>query len=610
MDILTGACPTGSVAPMRRVLAFAVLAGSCGNPNDATVKVRMYDNAFSPTSIRVPAGTAVTFANVGRSPHNAVAADGKAWSTERAHGSLSMPAGALATVRFDAPGVYRYYCTYHGTPDGRGMAGTLLVGEVTDSSGDAARGAPVATATGAVRRVPAQYPTIQSAIDAAAPGDLVLVSPGTYKEEVTITTPSVVLRGLDRNTTIIDGEFIRGNGVVALADGIAIENMTARNAVLNGFFWTGVTGWRGSYLTASNNGDYGIYAFDSKDGVFEWSYASGSPDAGFYVGQCKPCRAVLHHVMAEHNALGYSGTNASGVVIASSVFQKNRAGLVPNTLDTELLPPQGETRIVANLIADNGNLLAPTLALEAAGFGNGVLLVGGERNVVERNVITGHPLHGVLVSPMIDKHYWTARGNVIRDNVIAGSGRADVAVGGPWSSDNCVSRNGDGPQAPALLSVLAACDRWRLPMGFDLVPAVAMYWRGARARRGDVRAGDWKTQPAPPPQANMPDAATAPARPAMNVHTTLAFNADTARLPQGTDKDSRTLTPAPLSLARLVWGGSAMWWRLALPLWGLITLVRRWRAGQRRRGFALFAGWLLLTLALVLGGGWWYGGRG
>ena len=147
-------------------------------------------------------------------------------------------------------------------------------------------------------------------------------------------------------------------------------------------------------------------------------------------------------------------------------------------------------------------------------------------------------------------------------------------------------------------------------MGFDLVPAVAMYWRGARARRGDVRAGDWKTQPAPPPQANMPDAATAPARPAMNVHATLAFNADTARLPQGTDKDSRTLTPAPFSLARLVWGGSAMWWRLALPLWGLITLVRRWRAGQRRRGFALFAGWLLLTLALVLGGGWWYGGRG
>ena len=45
---------------------------------------------------------------------------------------------------------------------------------------------------------------------------------------------------------------------------------------------------RGSYLTAYNNGDYGVYAFDAVDGVLEHSYASGSPDAGFYIGQCYP----------------------------------------------------------------------------------------------------------------------------------------------------------------------------------------------------------------------------------------------------------------------------------------------------------------------------------
>lgn len=594
---------------MRRLLPLAALAASCGTPDDAMVKVRMYDNAFSPTTVRIPVGAAVTFANVGRNPHNAVAADGNAWSTEKAFGNLSMPAGSEASVRFERPGVYKYYCTFHGTPDGRGMAGTLLVGDAQDSASATARIAPVDAASGVVRRVPAQYPTIQSGVDAAKPGDLVLVSPGVYREEVTITTPGVVLRGLDRNTTIIDGEFIRGNGVVAMANGVAVENLTARNALLNGFYWSGVTGWRGSYLTASNNGDYGIYAFDSRDGVFEHSYASGSPDAGFYVGQCKPCRAVLHHVTAEHNALGYSGTNASGVVIAQSVFRNNRAGLVPNTLDTELLPPQGETHIVGNVIADNGNLRAPTLALEAAGFGNGVLLVGGERNVVERNLITGHPLHGVLVSPMIDRHYWTARGNVVRDNLVSGSGRADVAVSGPWSSDNCASNNGSGSVAPALLTVFAACDRWRLAMGFDLVPAVAMYWRGQRARRGDVQAGDWKTQPAPPPQANMPGAATAPARPAVNVYARLAFNADTVRLPAGAAAGAPAGDAAAFSLARLVWGGSAMWWRLAIPLWGLVAMIRRWRAGRRRRGMALFAASLVVTLVLVTCGGWWYGGR-
>ena len=595
---------------MRRLLVLAGFAAACGAPNDASVKVRMYDNAFSPTTIRVPVGTAVTFANVGRNPHNAVATDGKAFSTEHSFGALEMPASASAAVTFIAPGVYRYYCTYHGTPDGRGMAGTLVVGNAVDTSRGHARAVAVSAASGTVRRVPAPYPTIQSAVDAATPGDLVLVSPGIYKEEVTITTPSVVLRGMERNTTIIDGEFGRGNGVVALADGIAIENLTARNAILNGFYWTGVTGWRGSYLTASNNGDYGIYAFDSNDGAFEYSYASGSPDAGFYVGQCKPCRAVLHHVVAENNALGYSGTNASGVVIASSIFRRNRVGLVPNTLDTELLPPEGDTRIVANLIADNGNLAAPTLPLEAAGFGNGVLLVGGERNVVERNVISGHPLHGVLVSPMIDKHYWTARDNIVRDNLVAGSGRADVAVGGPWSSGTCASRNGTGPNAPALLTTLASCDHWRLPVGLDLVPAIAMYWRGQRARGGDVQAGDWKSQPAPPPQPNMPNAVTASARPAVNVYMTLALNADTARLPGEADAVARTLVAAPFSFARVVWGGSAFWWRLVIPLLGLVALVRRWRRGERVRGVALLAAALLVTLALALAGGWWYGGRG
>ena len=61
---------------------------------------------------------------------------------------------------------------------------------------------------------------------------------------------------------ILDGEFKRVTGIQVLdADGVVVENMTARNYVLNGFYWTGVEGFRGSYLTAHNMGDYGIYAF-------------------------------------------------------------------------------------------------------------------------------------------------------------------------------------------------------------------------------------------------------------------------------------------------------------------------------------------------------------
>ena len=49
---------------------------------------------------------------------------------------------------------------------------------------------------------------------------------------------------------------------------------------------------------------YGIYAFDSVDGLFERSYASGSPDSGFYIGQCRPCDAVIDDVMTTGASVG------------------------------------------------------------------------------------------------------------------------------------------------------------------------------------------------------------------------------------------------------------------------------------------------------------------
>ena len=88
--------------------------------------------------------------------------------------------------------------------------------------------------------------------------------------------------------------------------------MTARRYRSNGFFWTGVDGYRGSYLTSTRTGDYGIYAFDSVNGIFDHSYGSGSPDAGFYIGQCYPCNALITDSEAAYNGLGYSGTNTGG----------------------------------------------------------------------------------------------------------------------------------------------------------------------------------------------------------------------------------------------------------------------------------------------------------
>ena len=117
---------------------------------------------------------------------------------------------------------------------------------------------------------------------------------------------------------------------------------------------------------------YGIYAFDSGDGLIEHSYASGSADAGFYIGQCDPCQAVITDVVAEWNGLGYSGTNSSGgIYLVDSVWRYNVAGIVPNTLDTELLPPFHDVTIAGNLVHDNGNAEAPRSRANGPDSGTG-----------------------------------------------------------------------------------------------------------------------------------------------------------------------------------------------------------------------------------------------
>jgi hypothetical protein len=373
--------------------------------------------------------------------------------------------------------------------------------------------------SGTTRFVPQDYPTIQAAVDAAGPGDLVLIDRGVYLEEVEVTTPGLTIRGVDRNEVIIDGEFQRPNGVeVFFADGVAVENLTVRNATGNGFFWTGVRGYRGSYLTAINNGVYGIYAFDSSDGLFEHSFASGSPDAGFYIGQCDPCQAVITDSTAEWNGLGYSGTNASSELhIVHSIFRHNVAGIAPNTLDGELLPPFHSVNVVGNLVHDNGNVDAPALSFEWAAQGNGILLAGGGDSYVSRNRVFNHPQSGIVILPMLDANFYMSYDHRIVGNHVEGSGLADLTLGGPATSGNCFEDNVHATSLPAALELKQPCEGIRLPALFEIGSTTAQLGRLFESGLGLQPEVDFASLPHPAAQVTMPGGAEAPVAPAVDV---------------------------------------------------------------------------------------------
>jgi plastocyanin len=562
-------------------VAAAVLAGCSGEEAPrGTVNVPMYDNFFAREVTRVPAGATVRFPNEGRAPHNAVAVDGS-WGTPTQIG-----ADQAATVVLDRPGVYRFYCTFHATEDGRqGMAATMVVGDVSYYPGQEVAGpelVPVERASGVTRRVPEDHETIQEAVEAARPGDLVLIGPGVYREEVKVAVPSLIIRGRDRNRVVVDGEFLRPNGISVTADEVAVENLTVRNALINGLFWTGVRGYRASYVTAYNNKDYGIYAFDSADGLFEHSYASGSPDSGFYIGQCHPCDAVIDQVVAERNGLGYSGTNAGGnLQIVRSTWRANWAGIVPNTLDSELLPPFRQVDIVGNRVEANHNRDAPGVPLEWGPFGNGIVLGGGNDSRVERNHVLDHVNNGILVTPNVDKHLWTAAGNRVAGNLVEGSGRADLALAGPAGAGNCFEGNQARTSIPVGLQAFHRCSGPRLPLRMDLSTTLASLGQVAEANTGAYPRNRPEDQPAPPPQAQLPGGAGAPVQPAVDVFQQHRVDLATIPLP-GPSGRPPTVRKEPTVFGVPLLATSP--WQLVFALYGYLL------------PFVLYAAWTSLAL--------------
>lgn len=405
-----------------------------------------------------------------------------------------------------------------------------------------------AQADGNIIRVPADENTIQAAVDASKPGTLILVSPGVYKEAVVVKPAhkEIVIRGVDRATTVVDGELSQAkghdNGFLVQADGVAIENITARNFVTNGFFWTGVDGYRGSYLTAIRNGDYGIYAFDSRHGQFDHSYGSGSPDAAFYIGQCYPCDALVVDVEAEWNGIGYSGTNAGGnLVIANSSWHDNRIGIVPNSETGEANPPQRVATIAGNHVYDNGNEQASGIEIAQIASGSGILIAGGRRDTVEHNLVTGQSNIGIGVIPLPEKildpssptaRNFDARNNVIRSNVLSGNTYdlvAATSVDDPTDGGgNCFSDNVAATTVPADLQQALPCGAPAQPFAADIGLLSALFL----AEKPPAPLFDTVALPDPPALANMPRAKTAAARPATR-EPSIRISVKTLQTPTG-----------------------------------------------------------------------------
>lgn len=465
----------------------------------------------------------------------------------------------------------------------------------------------------AVLRVPEEYSAIQQAVDASLPGQLISIAPGVYHESVRVGKPhtGITIRGRDRNRVILEGDNRRPNGIEIEADLVVVENLTARHYVGNGFYWDGgddvnhpLIGYRGSYLTAYANGDYGIYASNAQDGQFDHSYAAGHPNSGFYIGQCYPCNALIDQVISEWNGLGYSGTNAGGnLILRNSVWRDNLAGIVPNSLDVELRPPEHQTIILDNDVSQNNNDQAPAEAAEYPLIGTGISLAGGVGNVVYHNQIRDQQAFGILLLSSVDAHFWVPSNNRILGNTITNSGEADLALAAPSGQGNCFSQNAVTSTLPALLQQQYACDAPQVPFqGGDTAITALLLARDLYASE-NFHPASFPDQrvPLPPAQPQMPDV-DGPAQP---IFTAL----DLFQIPQAARTPpiaTAALTPFPTSaeaVLQVSFGIGTEWLPVSLyTAWLAMVCQDLARSEQRsqRAQMAWMAGILLLPLVGLL----------
>jgi parallel beta-helix repeat protein len=294
--------------------------------------------------------------------------------------------------------------------------------------------------------VPKDYQTIQAAINAAQPGDLILIAPGIYKENLTIRK-SIELRGADAGV-IVDGSRARNTPTILI--------QRTRDVVIQNLEITG--GRRGIQVERSRdviiknnliqkNRRQGILVTDNSQGtqIIENKIFDTAPDEGNVLGNGIILNGdknaqVLKNFIARS---AWSGLRLLSAVahIEGNTFEENQyygIEIWPNWVDSPDVPSQAT--VLDNTLKSNvragifiteesiavieNNQILDTARDRDNQYGHGVWVADGAQVSLTGNVVTGSQGNGLFIES----------GRVaLKANRITASGRCGIFVGeGAW----------------------------------------------------------------------------------------------------------------------------------------------------------------------------------
>ncbi|MEU5716425.1 right-handed parallel beta-helix repeat-containing protein [Streptomyces sp. NPDC020403] len=314
--------------------------------------------------------------------------------------------------------------------------------------------------------------SIQSAVDAARPGDTVVVLPGTYRESVRITKPGLTLLGTGGRTVIVPAATgtkaagtcaAAGNGICVVGTkGHTVDGVTVRSLTVSGFAKSGIwASWTDGLsvhrVNARTNGVWGIAQERSTRGDFRHNTATGNGDAGIFVansvteegGATDTQGTKIRDNELSGNRIGVTARRVRNLLIDGNHMTGNCSGVF--VVGDESRPAAGAMTVSNNRIVENNRFCAATPRLSAI-QGSGIVLTGSERTVVRSNVIRGNvgstPLSGGI---LLFKSFVGALNtdNTISRNLVRDNQPADLANRDTSGTGNTFTGNACGTSVPA-----------------------------------------------------------------------------------------------------------------------------------------------------------------
>jgi thermitase len=271
-----------------------------------------------------------------------------------------------------------------------------------------------------VLKVPGNYTTIQSAVDAAIPLDTIQVSSGTYHEHVVVNKPQLSIIGQNRNTTIIDGSRTDA-GVSIFKDHVTVSGFTIQNGDPYGFNMLLFSNWNSITGNKVVDGEEGIYLYYCSDNIIKSNILTRNYDCAILlVGASR--NSISQNTMTLNAGFGVAVLwGGSGNKIYKNIITFNDWDGIIGIFDSGL-------EICGNKLISNG----------LPQYCGGIASAFGEGGKIEGNLLMGNG-YGVLLN---QANGWTIYRNSfinstirqvdIFESTVCWSGRWNV-TGNYWS---------------------------------------------------------------------------------------------------------------------------------------------------------------------------------